>query len=62
MVTGVSERNLLGKKKARSISEPRRTSQQQIDIEVQQLAQTAARLERQQKVNYPTFSSAENAC
>ena len=52
MVTGVPEGNFLGKKKKRSTSYSIRTGKQQSDIEIQQLAQTVAQLERQDNANY----------
>ena len=54
ILTGTSDGNFLRRKKTRSTNHSTRTSQQQPDIENRDLnlAQTVARLERQQDVNY----------
>ena len=52
LVKRVSEGNFLRERKTRLTSQPTRTNQRQLDIEIHQLAQAVARPDCQQKFNY----------
>ena len=56
MLTGNSEGNRLGKRRTRLIDQPIQSKQHHSSAEVQQLAQTVARLERQQYTKFCTTS------